>query len=218
MVGMHDVSTKFRANTAHRLLVEAAQRGERTAVEQLVRRYEPLVSRVVWKIRPPRGCEREDLAQEARIGLIAAIRAWRPERGPFPAFADRCVTNQALLAVELCARNKHQLLSQAISLEGEHAPPVGSGRDGLALRLLDTIAATGGGWDPESHFLVREQLDGVLRVLPTLTPKERHSLVGILSGETYEALGRARGCTPKAASLAADRARRKLAAGLEPAA
>ena len=145
----------------------------------------------MWKIRPPRGCEREDLAQEARIGLIAAIRAWRPERGPFPAFADRCVTNQALLAVELCARNKHQLLSQAISLEGVHAPRVKSGGDGLALRLLDALAATGGGWDPESHFLVREQLDGVLRALPTLTPKERHSLVGILSGESYEALGRA---------------------------
>ena len=217
MAGMHDVSTKFRANTAHRLLVEAAQRGERTALEQLVRRYEPLVSRVVWKIRPPRGCEREDLAQEARIGLFAAIRAWRPERGPFPAFADRCVTNQALLAVELCARNKHQLLSQAISLEGEHPPREAWWRR-APLRLLDALAATGGSSDPESQFLVREQLDGVLRVLPTLTPKERHSLAGILSGESYEALGRARGCTPKAASLAADRARRKLAAGLHAAA
>jgi len=38
-----------------------------------------------------------------RLGLLAAIRAWRPERGPFPAFADRCVTNQALLALALTA-------------------------------------------------------------------------------------------------------------------
>ena len=68
-----------------------------------MRRYEPLVQRVVWKLRLPPGCDREDLAQEARVGLLAAIRAWRPERGPFPAFADRCVSNQALLALEATA-------------------------------------------------------------------------------------------------------------------
>ena len=74
--------------------------------------YEPLVQRVVWKLKLPLGCEREDLAQEARVGLLAAIRAWRPERGPFPAFADRCVSNQALLALKATAAQKHQVLSR----------------------------------------------------------------------------------------------------------
>jgi DNA-directed RNA polymerase specialized sigma24 family protein len=99
-------------------LVQAAQRGERGAQEDLVRRFDPLVQRVVWKLKLPRGCEREDLAQEARIGL-PAIRAWRPERGPFPAFADRCATNQALLAIQAASARKHQVLTLATSLDSK---------------------------------------------------------------------------------------------------
>ena len=93
--------------------VDAAQHGDAGAQEELVRRFEPLVQRVVWKLRLPPGCERDDLAQEARVGLLSAIRAWRPDRGPFPAFADRCVSNQALLALKATAARKHQILSLA---------------------------------------------------------------------------------------------------------
>ena len=96
---------------------KSAQRGDRAAHEDLLRRFEPLVQRVVRKLRPPLGYDREDLAQEARLGLLAAIRAWRPERGPFPAFADRCVSNQALLAVKAASAHKHQVLSLAVSLD-----------------------------------------------------------------------------------------------------
>ena len=111
------------------------------AREELVRRYEPLVQRIVWKLRLPRGCEREDLAQEARIGLIAAIGAWQPERGPFPAFADRCATNQALLALQAACARKHQVLSFAVSLD---APKDPSGPPDDASRVparLDTLPA-----------------------------------------------------------------------------
>ena len=105
------------AASARNRLLEAAQHGDLDALEQLARLYEPLIQRVVWKLKLPLGCEREDLAQEARVGLLAAIRAWRPERGPFPAFADRCVSNQALLALEAMAAQKHQVLSRAIPLD-----------------------------------------------------------------------------------------------------
>ena len=112
---------RISLRTPQRRLLDAAQQDDRAALLELVRAYEPLVQRVVWRLRPPRGCEREDLAQEARIGLLTAIRAWRPERGPFPAFADRCVTNQALLALQAAARHKHQILSRAVHLEAAQA-------------------------------------------------------------------------------------------------
>ncbi|MGZ4326033.1 MAG: sigma factor, partial [Solirubrobacteraceae bacterium] len=105
------------AGLAHDQLVDAAQHGDAGAQEELVRRFEPLVQRVVWKLRLPPGCERDDLAQEARVGLLSAIRAWRPARGPFPAFADRCVANQALLALKATAARRHQILSLAASLD-----------------------------------------------------------------------------------------------------
>src|SRR5947209_20417395 len=137
---MNGTSPPGPAGSTRRWLVQAAQHGDAAAQEQLLRQYEPLVRSVVWKLRLPRGCEREDLAQEARIGLLAAIRAWQPERGAFPAFAERCVYNQALLAVHAGARRKHQLLSRAVSLDGAAVAFKELTRDPLDLHLLETLA------------------------------------------------------------------------------
>src|SRR5690242_21896768 len=51
--------------------------------------------------------------------LVTAMREWRPERGAFPAFAQRCVKSKALLAVISASRHKHHALNLAASLE-EH--------------------------------------------------------------------------------------------------
>jgi hypothetical protein len=45
------------------------------------------------------------------------MREWRPERGAFPAFAQSCVKNKALLAVNSASRHEHQALNLAASLE-----------------------------------------------------------------------------------------------------
>jgi len=216
---MTDSLTRASSTGTARRLLEAARRGDRGAQEELVRRYEPLVQRVVWKLRLPRGCDHEDLAQEARIGLLAAIRAWRPERGPFPAFADRCVTNQALLALKATSAYKHQVLSLALSLD---APLDGSANPADAPHaptLLDTLAAPRDARaDPDARLLVLEQLTGVLRALPALTPSERAGLAMALNEQSYKQLPPTFAGTPKAASQAAYRARRKLAAALSQAA
>jgi RNA polymerase sporulation-specific sigma factor len=206
-------------DAAWRPLIDAAQRGDRSAQQELVGRFEPLVHRVVWKLRMPPGCDREDLAQEARVGLLAAIRAWRSDRGPFPAFADRCVTNQALLAVQAACARKHQVLSLAASLDAPKERSINAGRDDRAPALLDTLSAPRDSrGDPEARLLVREQLTTVLHALPTLTPSERAGLAMALNGESYKRLAPTLLGTPKAASQAAYRARRKLAAALTQAA
>jgi RNA polymerase sporulation-specific sigma factor len=112
------------------------QRGDRRAEDELVRRYEPLVQRAVWGLKLRQWCEREDLAQEARLGLITAMREWRPERGAFPAFAQRCVKNQALLAVISASRHKHRVLNLATSLEESI---VADAADRRPLRLVDRL-------------------------------------------------------------------------------
>jgi RNA polymerase sigma factor (sigma-70 family) len=210
---MTDRARRRRLPGTPRRLIDAAQQGDREAQHELLRRYEPLVQRVVWKLRLPRYVEREDLAQEARIGLLVALRAWRPERGPFPAFADRCVSNQALLALQAACRHKHQVLSLAASLDSEQVGHPTDQGDRMPLRLLDTVPAVPDlRTDPESRLLVNEQLTSMVSALPSLTKSERTALVGLLDGESYEQLALIIGGTPKAASQAAYRARRKLGA------
>ena len=209
---MSESAISSRASRTPLWLLTAAQQGDPAAERELLRRYEPLVRRVVWKLRLPPGCERDDLAQEARIGLVAAIRAWQPERGPFPALADRCVTNQVLLAIEAACRRKHQLLSRAASLDGPRHNA--SGIEEAAPSLLDTLAAPSARTDPESQLLVREQLIAVLRAMASLTPRERTAIVNTIDLKSDYCLAPMLGCTPKAASNVACRARRKLADAL----
>ncbi len=165
----------------------------------------------------PPWCEREDVAQEARLGLVTAIRAWRPERGAFPALAQRCVRNHALLALNSASRHKHRALNLAASLEEilvEGAPD-----QGRPLKLADSLPTFDNAeTDPESRLLVREQMESVLRALPTLTTPERAAVSGGLTGHTNRHLAKVLNVTPKAASQAAYRARRKLAAALPKAA
>jgi hypothetical protein len=116
------------------------------------------------------------------VGFLLAIRAWRPERGPFPAFAEACVKNHALLAVTAASRRKHQVLSLAISLEQPTAP---GGRGQLMDQLESPRDAR---TDPEMHMLVREEVESVLHAVPSLTVREQTALSAVLSGESYERL------------------------------
>ena len=202
-----------------RALIAAAQQGDHQALHELLRRYEPLIQRIVWKLKLPPSVDRDDLAQEARIGLLAAIRAWNPRRGPFPAFADRCATNQALLAIQAACRHKHKLLTRAVPLDGPQTSAAPRSDNWRNLTLLDTIpAGSNARTDPETHLLIREELSSLVGALPTLTHRERAALAGILAGDSYQELARKLQATPKAASQAAGRARRKLASALPKAA
>ncbi|MGO9903248.1 MAG: sigma factor [Solirubrobacteraceae bacterium] len=89
----------------------AAQREDRRAQREILRRNEPLARAIARRLRMPPGCDRREIAQEARLGLLAAIRAWRPQCGPFPAFARLCALDHARNAIDAAGARKHQLLS-----------------------------------------------------------------------------------------------------------
>jgi hypothetical protein len=107
-----------------------------------------------------------------------------------------------------------QVLSRAISLDSGRGRAATLSDDGRPLTLLETLSARDAGIDPESRLVVREQLTGLLRALPTLTASEHTALTGTLGGRSCQQMAPTPFATWKAAEHAAYRARRKLAASL----
>ena len=216
------------ASVNQRALLLAAKNDHHPALEELLRYYEPLIGAIVASLRLPCGCERADVAQEARLGLLQAIRAWQPARGPFRAFAALCARNQALKALDAAGARKHQLLSRARSLD-DHEP-----RAKAPLRLLENTVPTAGVREPgERHFnaplgeqlpststdadplrivIAREQLDAVIAARQTMTTCERHVLAGILNDKSQRQLAAELGWSRKTVMLTQRSAREKLAA------
>ncbi|HEY2595277.1 MAG TPA: sigma-70 family RNA polymerase sigma factor, partial [Chloroflexota bacterium] len=201
-------------------LVCAAQDGDWYAQSELLRRYEPLVRHTVGMLRLPCRCDRDDIAQEARLALVGAIRGWQSRRGPFPAFAEQCVRTKTANALASARARKHQVLSRAASLEW--APAGGSpvalalldDEDGAARRtehrprLVTRLPAQN---DPATAVLVREQLAAVCTAVPTLSANERTAMAGALNGKPQRQIATEMGCTVKAVSQSLRRARAKLA-------
>ena len=198
----------------HALLC-AAQGGDRRAQEELLHRYEPLVRHTVRRLQPSCRADSDDIAQEAWLGLLAAIRAWRPGTRTFPAFAARCVHNKTANALSTACARKHQVLSSALSLDRPplqiDAPTPAVTKESWKQSALGELFPAPHA-DPASAVLVREQLDAVRAAWPTLSAKERAVLAGVLNGRSYRQLAAELSCTPKAIDHALRRARRKLAA------
>src|SRR4051794_1614409 len=91
-----------------RRLILAARRGDTTAQARVLSRYEPIIRLIARRLYLPGG-EATDLAQEARIGLLDALRTWDPTCGvPFSNFAWLCAIRDARNAVRAARRHKHQ--------------------------------------------------------------------------------------------------------------
>src|SRR4051795_7077449 len=107
---------------SERRMILAARRGEATAQARVLSQYEPMMRLIARRLYLPGG-DPDDLAQEARLGLLDAIRTWDPARGvPFSNFAWLCATREARSAVKAARGNKHQPLTTAASLDRAEAP------------------------------------------------------------------------------------------------
>lgn len=190
-------------------LIGAAKRGDRAAQARLLDLYEPMVRRITRTLQLPGG-EREDLAQEARLGILDAIRAWDPDRRvPFKSFAWLCAVREARMAVNTARAGKHQPLNGARTLH--HV----AGEDGHALE--DTLEATGHpDEDPVAKTFGRERLQGILERVPALTDLERHALALSASDHSHRDCADRLGVGERAVNNALQRARRKLAGSAIP--
>ncbi len=185
-------------------IVLLAQQGQADASEYLVMKYADTIEMRKHGYFLPGGDD-DDLRQEARIGLLKAIRDYHPgHNAAFKTFANLCITRQILTSVKNANRRKHGVLSTAESLD---APAYG---DETARTLWETVADTRSE-NPESAYLRRALLDSVSRRMPQLLSHlELQVLLAYVRGETYQEIARRLGRSPKSIDNAIQRAKQKL--------
>ena len=170
------------------LPIAQAAAGDQEAFALLVHRMMPLIHAQVHSCRCV-GTEDEDLAQEALMGLLAAVRTYRPDGGAsFTTYATACI--------------RHRLLSVA----RRYGP-----RADREQSLEDSPELPDPTVDPALLLMDKEELDGLLHRLRTrLTETEYRVLLLRLGDCSYAEIAARLDITVKAVDNAVQRMRRKL--------
>ncbi len=169
------------------LPISAAAAGDQEAFRLIVHRMEPLIKAQIHACRCD-GTEDEDLAQEALMGLLAAVRTYRPDGGAaFTTYATACIRNRLLSVTRRVGQTPREVpLEEDTELSDTTADP--------ALRLQEQEAA--------------QQLLQLMR--QRLTELEYTVMLLRLSECSYDEIAARLGITKKAVDNAVQRLRRKI--------
>lgn len=118
-------------------LAKAAKDGDEAAFEELLRLHEHFIkhlSILYWGS----GTERQDLRQEASVGLLAATQDYNPERGPFPRFARLCMRRRVYTFMKTMSSGRHRALNFAHSLDA----PISTERAKSLIDMLESGVRT----------------------------------------------------------------------------
>jgi RNA polymerase sporulation-specific sigma factor len=179
-------------------LALAAQRGEERAAELILKRYEGLCANLAFEYRYPGG-EREDVLQVARLGVLTAIRGYRPERGvSFVTFCTCCARHEVIDVIKRERCEKRRSLNEAISLNAW---------DEERAREWELAAST------ERVALSKGLPELLLRARERLTPLEWAVALAWYEDESYQEIACRLNIGVGSAENAWRRVREKLRAG-----
>lgn len=186
-------------------IVLLAQQGNRKAADYLVTKYADYIEMRKHGYFLPGGDD-DDLRQEARIGLLKAIRDYDVNRkASFKTFANLCITRQILTSVKNANRRKHGVLSTADSLDA----PTGDHEETTRTRW-ETVPDMQSE-NPESVYLRHAFLTSVSRRMPELLSHlELQVFLAYVRGEGYQDIARRMNRSPKSIDNAIQRAKQKL--------
>jgi RNA polymerase sigma-70 factor (ECF subfamily) len=111
--------TPVRKQVEDELLVQRAQRGENTAFEELVRRYQERIYMVIYNMTSNHE-DAADLAQETFIKAYQALKNFKGDSS-FYTWIYRIATNKAINFLKQ-RKNRHLMSLNDLDLNAEHDP------------------------------------------------------------------------------------------------
>lgn len=184
-------------------LIIRARAGDDQAEDQLAVRHSQLV-RMCARPYFLAGGDREDLIQEGMLGLLSAIRKFEPNTGvSFQTYAEQCIRNRLLTAIESASRLKHAPLNDGVSFEYLLCEEPKS----LHANYDDSFSR-----HPEEEVLAKEREEEILiGKAKRLSRLEREVLEMYLQGVSYKEIADRVKKPEKSIDNAIQRIRRKLA-------
>jgi len=169
------------------LPIPLAAEGDEEAFADIVQRMSPLIHAQVRDFKG-NGTEDEDLAQEALVGLLAAVRSYRPDGGAaFTTYATACIRHRLLSVIR--SSSPRALLEQPLE-EQEDLPDFNG--------------------DPALQVQEQEEAEQLLDTLrQRLSPLEYKVLLLRLSRCPYEEIATRLSVSKKAVDNAVQRLRKK---------
>lgn len=168
------------AKRDERQVIAAAKSGDLRAMDRIVRHYNGLCHSVAHEYFFP-GSSHEDVAQEARLGLVKAVDSFDlASLVPFERFARLCIERNVITGLKAAQRGKHGVLNDSARWGKTDA-----GEDIEVVDLLPSPFSV----DPYRVIVAKERLAALLTGVKKLSPTERRALLGIANGLAYEQIG-----------------------------
>lgn len=173
-------------------MVLLANNGDDAALSRLVTKMMPTVRLQAAKYSGISGIDADDLFQEGMIGILSAVRTYKPECGAaFKTYAAVCTKNRIITAAKKASIGK--------SVHSDCLVPI------------EEDTAFTEGLSPEDSLIVKEKVNKLFQFIESeLTPKERSVLKLFLSGQSYETIAKELDSSPKSVDNALQRVRQKL--------
>lgn len=192
-------SPKDEARFSDEALIQEIRHQNHDALAELMERYIPLSAQKAKNSRID-GMDEDDVFQEAMIGLIGAVRAYREDReSSFRTFANLCMNRRIASAAQIQHSLKHRPFQNYISIEQN---------DSVESELTGVFPQK---QDPEHIIIERESMEEKKKQIEDLLSVfEREALMLYIGGFTYEEISQRLESTPKAIDNALQRVRRKL--------
>ena len=190
-------------------LLERMRAGDRGAEGALIEHNLRLVAHIAKKYAQG-GVDQDDLVSVGALGLIKAVKTFRPEAGRLTAYASRCIENEMLMYLRANRKHRNTLLL------GES---LGTDKDGNELELSELLGTDENG-APEAAESAIESGRAIRLMRAVLTERERQVVAqrcGLLDGEPkpQHAVAKALGISRSYVSRIEKRALEKLRDAME---